>query len=61
MAFVMRELRTARPCCLRSEDRRDDKTGEDASACNTSMVLLSKGGKTLLLKLVTVSKGFIHL
>ncbi|CAK6953732.1 sodium/potassium/calcium exchanger 3-like [Scomber scombrus] len=40
--FVMRHFRNAGPCHLGSEDHRD-KTGEDASACNTSMVLLSKG------------------
>ncbi|XP_044226844.1 sodium/potassium/calcium exchanger 3 [Thunnus albacares] len=43
MVFVTRQFRSVGPCCLRSEDRRDDKTGEDASACNTSMVLLNKG------------------
>ncbi|XP_070773158.1 sodium/potassium/calcium exchanger 3-like [Enoplosus armatus] len=43
LAFVTRQLRSTRPCCPGSEDHRDDKTGEDASACNTSMVLLNKG------------------
>ncbi|XP_040907716.1 sodium/potassium/calcium exchanger 3 isoform X1 [Toxotes jaculatrix] len=43
LAFVMRQLRSFRPCCLGSEDHREDKIGEDASACNTSMVLLNKG------------------
>ncbi|KAL3971180.1 uncharacterized protein ACER0C_026699 [Sarotherodon galilaeus] len=41
--FVTRRLRSIRPCCLRSEERRDNKLGEDTSACNTSMVLLNKG------------------
>ncbi|KAF7665546.1 hypothetical protein LDENG_00139670 [Lucifuga dentata] len=43
LAFVTRQLGTGGPCCVRSENRRDDKMGEEASACNTSMVLLSKG------------------
>ncbi|XP_036975205.1 sodium/potassium/calcium exchanger 3 [Acanthopagrus latus] len=43
LAFVTRQLRSGRPCCPASEDRRDDKMGEDASACTTSMVLLNKG------------------
>ncbi|TKS83944.1 Sodium/potassium/calcium exchanger 3 [Collichthys lucidus] len=43
LAFVTRRLRSARPCCPGSDDHTDDKTGEDASACNTSMVLLNKG------------------
>ncbi|XP_030010306.1 sodium/potassium/calcium exchanger 3 isoform X2 [Sphaeramia orbicularis] len=43
LAFVMRQFRSAVPCCSGSQDRRDDKMGEDASGCNTSIVLLSKG------------------
>ncbi|XP_068600265.1 sodium/potassium/calcium exchanger 3 [Brachionichthys hirsutus] len=43
LAFVMQQLASLKPCCPRSEDRREDKPGEDASACTTSMVLLSKG------------------
>lgn len=43
LAFVTRQLRSSRPCCSKSENHRDDKMGEDASACNTSMVLLNKG------------------
>uniref|UniRef100_A0AAQ6A6T3 Sodium/calcium exchanger membrane region domain-containing protein n=1 Tax=Amphiprion ocellaris TaxID=80972 RepID=A0AAQ6A6T3_AMPOC len=43
MVFVMRKFRNAGPRCLRSEEHRDDKMGEDASGCNTSMVLLNKG------------------
>ncbi|XP_030293222.1 sodium/potassium/calcium exchanger 3 [Sparus aurata] len=43
LAFVTRQLRSGRPCCPTSEVHRDDKMGEDASACNTSMVLLNKG------------------
>ncbi|XP_019940983.1 sodium/potassium/calcium exchanger 3-like [Paralichthys olivaceus] len=42
-ALVTRQLRNTEPCCLRSDDHREDKMGEDASACNTSMVLLNKG------------------
>ncbi|XP_062262842.1 sodium/potassium/calcium exchanger 3-like [Platichthys flesus] len=42
-ALVTRQLSNAEPCCLRSDDHREDKMGEDASACNTSMVLLNKG------------------
>ncbi|XP_059208363.1 sodium/potassium/calcium exchanger 3-like [Centropristis striata] len=42
LAFATRQLRTSRPCCFGSENR-EDKMGEDASACNTSMVLLNKG------------------
>ncbi|XP_032388807.1 sodium/potassium/calcium exchanger 3 [Etheostoma spectabile] len=40
LAFVTRQLRSSGPCCLGSEN---DKMGEDASACNTSLVLLNKG------------------
>ncbi|XP_035864571.1 sodium/potassium/calcium exchanger 3 [Sander lucioperca] len=40
LAFVTRQLRSTGPCCLGSEN---DKMGEDASACNTSLVLLNKG------------------
>ncbi|XP_068186836.1 sodium/potassium/calcium exchanger 3 [Antennarius striatus] len=43
LAFVMHQLASFKPCCSGSEDHRDDKAGEDASACNTSMVLLNKG------------------
>ncbi|CAG00604.1 unnamed protein product, partial [Tetraodon nigroviridis] len=43
LACVTRQFKSARPCCPGSEGRRDDKMGEDASACNTSMVLLNKG------------------
>lgn len=43
LAFVTRQLRGSGPCCFGSEDSRDDKMGEETSACNTSMVLLSKG------------------
>ncbi|XP_022067961.1 sodium/potassium/calcium exchanger 3-like isoform X1 [Acanthochromis polyacanthus] len=43
MVFVMHKFRNVGPRCLRSEDHGDDKMGEDASGCNTSMVLLNKG------------------
>nr|XP_046266818.1 sodium/potassium/calcium exchanger 3 isoform X2 [Scatophagus argus] len=43
MAFVTHQFRSVRPCCPGSEDHRDDKMGQDDSACNTSMVLLNKG------------------
>ncbi|XP_070699187.1 sodium/potassium/calcium exchanger 3 [Pempheris klunzingeri] len=43
LAFVTHQLRSSRPCCHGLEDHRDNKMGEDASACNTSMVLLNKG------------------
>lgn len=43
LVFVTRQFRSVKPCCPGSEDRREDKMGEDASACNTSMVLLNKG------------------
>ncbi|XP_028278059.1 sodium/potassium/calcium exchanger 3 [Parambassis ranga] len=43
LAFTTRQLRTSRPCCLSSEEQREDKMGDDATACNTSMVLLNKG------------------
>ncbi|KAF3705972.1 Sodium/potassium/calcium exchanger 3 [Channa argus] len=43
LAFVTHQLRSAGPRCIKSEDPREDKTGEDVSACNTSMVLLNKG------------------
>lgn len=45
MVFVTHKLRSARPCCHVSEGHRDVKMGEDASACNTSMVLINKGQK----------------
>uniref|UniRef100_A0A8C9YD87 Sodium/calcium exchanger membrane region domain-containing protein n=1 Tax=Sander lucioperca TaxID=283035 RepID=A0A8C9YD87_SANLU len=47
LAFVTRQLRSTGPCCLGSEN---DKMGEDASACNTSLVLLNKGQKMRLLQ-----------
>ncbi|XP_068572336.1 sodium/potassium/calcium exchanger 3 [Cebidichthys violaceus] len=43
LAFVTRQLRSSGPCCLGSENHRDNKMGEDGSACNTSLVLLNKG------------------
>ncbi|XP_069572494.1 sodium/potassium/calcium exchanger 3 [Brachyistius frenatus] len=43
MVFVTRQFRRKGPCCFESEEHRDDKMGEDAAACNTSMVLLNKG------------------
>ncbi|XP_035522955.1 sodium/potassium/calcium exchanger 3 [Morone saxatilis] len=43
LAFVTRQLRSGRLCFPGPEDHREDKTIEDASACNTSMVLLNKG------------------
>ncbi|XP_054482041.1 sodium/potassium/calcium exchanger 3 isoform X2 [Anoplopoma fimbria] len=42
LAFVTRQLNSSRPCCHGSENHREDKMVEDASACNTSMVLLNK-------------------
>ncbi|KAM4726698.1 sodium/potassium/calcium exchanger 3 [Anableps anableps] len=41
--FVMQRLRSSRPCCRTSEGGPESKMGEEASACNTSMVLLNKG------------------
>lgn len=43
LVFVTRQFRSAKPCCPGRGEHRDDKAGEDASACNTSMVLLNKG------------------
>ncbi|XP_045896057.1 sodium/potassium/calcium exchanger 3-like isoform X2 [Micropterus dolomieu] len=43
LTFVTHKLSSSRLCCPGSEDHIDDKMGEDASACNTSMVLLNKG------------------
>lgn len=43
MVFVTHQFRSVKPCCPGAEGRADDKAGEDASACNTSMVLLNKG------------------
>uniref|UniRef100_UPI0037E8EFD9 sodium/potassium/calcium exchanger 3 n=1 Tax=Semicossyphus pulcher TaxID=241346 RepID=UPI0037E8EFD9 len=43
MAFTMRQIRSSRPCCNVSESHQDDKMGEEATACNTSMVLINKG------------------
>ncbi len=45
LMFVTHQLKCARTCCPVSEDPEDNKMGEDASACNTSMVLLNKGRK----------------
>ncbi|XP_071754281.1 sodium/potassium/calcium exchanger 3-like [Centroberyx gerrardi] len=42
LGFVMRQFRSGRPCCFGSNER-DEKMGDEAAACNTSMVLLSKG------------------
>ncbi|XP_014886068.1 sodium/potassium/calcium exchanger 3 [Poecilia latipinna] len=42
-AFVMRRIRSSRPCCRASEGGAESKLGEEASACDTSMVLLNKG------------------
>lgn len=47
LAFVTIQLRSGRPCSPGSEEHREDKAGEDASACNTSMVLLNKGQQAL--------------
>uniref|UniRef100_A0A1A8R4N0 Sodium/calcium exchanger membrane region domain-containing protein n=2 Tax=Nothobranchius TaxID=28779 RepID=A0A1A8R4N0_9TELE len=41
--FVMRQVQSSRPCCRGSEGSQENKTGEEAAACNTSMVLLNKG------------------
>ncbi|XP_061595328.1 sodium/potassium/calcium exchanger 3-like [Cololabis saira] len=41
--FVARIAHSGGPCCHRSEEHREDKTGEDAAGCNTSMVLINKG------------------
>ncbi|KAM4544590.1 sodium/potassium/calcium exchanger 3-like isoform 2-T2 [Odontesthes bonariensis] len=41
--LVTRQFRGGGSCCRRSEEHRDNKMGEDASACNTSLVLLNKG------------------
>ncbi|XP_018546835.1 sodium/potassium/calcium exchanger 3 isoform X2 [Lates calcarifer] len=54
LVLVTRQLRSVGPCCLGSEDHREDKMGEDASACNTSMVLLNKGQERLPLKLINM-------
>lgn len=43
LAFVTHQFRNMKPCCPGSGDPIDDKMGEDASACNTSLVLLNKG------------------
>ncbi|XP_075887697.1 sodium/potassium/calcium exchanger 3 isoform X2 [Nelusetta ayraudi] len=43
LVFVTRQFRSAKPCCPGRGEHRDDKAGEDTSACNTSMVLLNKG------------------
>lgn len=43
MAFVTRQCRRSSvPCCSRSEEHREDKMVDDQTACNTSIVLLSK-------------------
>lgn len=47
LVFVMRQFRSVKPCCPGAEEHRDDKAAEDASACNTSMVLLNKGAGRL--------------
>ncbi|CAL1573614.1 unnamed protein product [Knipowitschia caucasica] len=40
--FVMRQCQSAEPCCSRSEHAQEDKMVDEAAACNTSIVLLSK-------------------
>lgn len=44
MTFVTRQCqrRSSMPCCSRSEEHRENKMVDDAVACNTSIVLLSK-------------------
>uniref|UniRef100_A0A1A7Y235 Sodium/calcium exchanger membrane region domain-containing protein n=3 Tax=Iconisemion striatum TaxID=60296 RepID=A0A1A7Y235_9TELE len=41
--FVMRQVQSSRLCCRGSEGSQENKMGEEAAACNTSMVLLNKG------------------
>lgn len=41
-AFVTRQCQSTVPCCFRSEQTREDKMVDEAAACNTSIVLLSK-------------------
>ncbi|KAK7925520.1 hypothetical protein WMY93_007830 [Mugilogobius chulae] len=41
-AFVKRQCQITVPCCSRSEPAREDKMMDEAAACNTSIVLLSK-------------------
>ncbi|CAG5874691.1 unnamed protein product [Menidia menidia] len=41
--LVTRQVRGGGSCCRRSEEQRDSKMGEEALACNTSLVLLNKG------------------
>lgn len=40
--FVTRQCQSTVPCCFHSEHSREDKMVEEAAACNTSIVLLSK-------------------
>ncbi|XP_037543621.1 sodium/potassium/calcium exchanger 3 [Nematolebias whitei] len=41
--FVMRQFRSGGQCCRRSEGSQENKMGDEAVPCNTSMVLLNKG------------------
>ncbi|XP_077402394.1 sodium/potassium/calcium exchanger 3 isoform X2 [Vanacampus margaritifer] len=43
LTFVKRQFRHARPCCVATEDRGEDKMADEASACHTAMALLNKG------------------
>ncbi|XP_061658851.1 sodium/potassium/calcium exchanger 3 isoform X2 [Syngnathoides biaculeatus] len=42
LTTATRQFRPARPCCVTSEDGREDKMADDASACHTAMGLLNK-------------------
>ncbi|KAM9781006.1 sodium/potassium/calcium exchanger 3-like isoform X1 [Syngnathus typhle] len=42
LTFVTQRLRHTRPCCVASEDRREEKMADDTSAGHTAMALLNK-------------------
>ncbi|XP_049597644.1 sodium/potassium/calcium exchanger 3 isoform X2 [Syngnathus scovelli] len=42
LTFVTQQLRHTRPCCVASEDRREEKMADDTSAGHNAMALLNK-------------------
>ncbi|XP_077447899.1 sodium/potassium/calcium exchanger 3 isoform X2 [Stigmatopora argus] len=43
LTFVTRRFRHSGPCCVVSDDGREDKIADDAPACRTPLALLNKG------------------
>ncbi|XP_077596255.1 sodium/potassium/calcium exchanger 3 isoform X2 [Stigmatopora nigra] len=43
LTFVTRRFRHSGPCCVVSDDGREDKIADDAPACRTALTLINKG------------------